>query len=465
MPHYPKLEEREMPNPPGWKGAIGVGVVVMGMAMGTGELIMWPHLIVKHGLGLLWLALVGITLQYFINQEVARHSLATGESFFTTSGRVIKWTPVFWLFSAVLLYVWPGWASALGTILSELFGFGNYLIWSWLSLALVLILTFKGRVAYTMLEKSLKVIVPLFLFLLVLISARNFTPELLKEAWGGLLNFGWLPAGVDYKVLLGAIVFSGAGGMLNLCVSLWYRDKQAGMGKYVGRITNPVTGKSEAVVASGFTFPTTQENLSRFRGWLRYVVIDQGIIFWFLGLISLILLSVNAYAVLAPLGLVPEGNQVAVVQSEIFGREWGILGEKIYLIMAYLMLFSVMWTVYDALTRIVTDIIHTNSRVGPLVKVFHWLEPLSVNHLYYGLIVIFVLLGALLLPFNQPMGFLVTSSVLGGLVMALYTPFLFYLNNWKLPREIRPGLLTNLFLILASAFYIYFSVFIILSYF
>lgn len=93
---YPALTIKNLPKPPHWSKAIGVGVVVMGLAIGTGELIMWPHLITKWGLGILWLALLGIGAQYFINQEVARHSAATAEGFFTTSARVLKWTPVFW---------------------------------------------------------------------------------------------------------------------------------------------------------------------------------------------------------------------------------------------------------------------------------------------------------------------------------------------------------------------------------
>ena len=158
--NFPELEKRELPKPPHWKKALGVGIVVMGLAIGTGELILWPHLSVKFGLGILWLALLGITFQYFINQEVARHSLATGEGFFTTSGRIIKWSPVFWLISAVLLYIWPGWASSIGTILKELFGTGSHLTWSLISLGLVLIFTFSGRIAYKALEGTLKIIVP-----------------------------------------------------------------------------------------------------------------------------------------------------------------------------------------------------------------------------------------------------------------------------------------------------------------
>ena len=168
MSRWSALHTRELPPPSGLTRMLGVGVIVMGMAMGTGELILWPHLVSKFGLGILWLALIGLALQYFINQEVARHTAATGESFFTSSARLIHYIPLFWIVAAVLLYVWPGWASALGTILARLFGFGSYLIWSWLSLALVLIITFSGRTAYHVLERALKIIVPLFLLLLLI---------------------------------------------------------------------------------------------------------------------------------------------------------------------------------------------------------------------------------------------------------------------------------------------------------
>lgn len=459
--NWPRPTSRDLPAPPPWYRAVGVGLVVMGMAMGTGELILWPHLVSKHGLGLLWLALVGLTFQYFINQEVARHALATGESFFTSAARVLWWSPPLWILAALLLYIWPGWASALGTILAKLFGFGNYLVWAWFSLLLVLLLTLRGRVAYLVLERALKLVVPLFLFLLLLVSAHNLTAADLRALGAGLTNFGFFPAAVDWSVLLGAIVFAGAGGLLNLCVSLWYRDKQAGMGAYVGRITNPITGQPEAVAPASFSFPLTNANLTAWRGWLRYIRFDQGIIFWLTGLISLSLLSVNAFVVLAPRGLVPEGVNVAVTQALIFSTDWGWLGEKIYLTMAYLMLFAVMWTVLDALARIITDVIHTNANRGPLRRYGRWLAEISVHHWYYGLIVGLIFLQSLLLPFGQPLFFLVISSALGGLTMALYLPLLIYLNNFRLAPPLRPGWLTNVFLLLATIFYWLFVVIIV----
>lgn len=457
MPIYPKPEQRDLPPPPHWTKAIGVGVVVMGLAIGTGELIMWPHLITKYGIHLIWLAALGITAQYFINQEVARLSIARGESFFTSSARLFPPLVFFWFFAAILLYIWPGWASAIGTTLRELMGFGTHIGWALVTLLLVLILTFTGKVAYLVLERTLKITVPLFFILLVTISFFNLHLWHFRDAFTGLLNFR-IPPDMDMNILLSAIVFAGAGGMLNLCVSLWYRDKQVGMGKYVGRITNPITGKPEAVSTSSYVFPITKENMKRWKGWMRFVRIDQGLIFTVLGFITLFLLSLNAYAVLKPKGLVPDGINVAVVQANIFGEQWGPLGFDLFLIMAFLMLFSVMWTVIDALARMLTDILYTNSNTGPYTKLFAFCKSCSTGKLYYIIITALCVAGALLLPMKQPLVLLTISAVLGGLTMAIYTPMLIILTNTQLPKQIRPSWFTNIAMVLISIFFIYFSI-------
>jgi hypothetical protein len=460
---YHPLEIRELPKAPHWLKALGVGIVVMGLAIGTGELIMWPHLVTKHGLGILWGAFLGITIQFLINKEVGRLALATGESFFTAISRKIPFLVFFWLISAVLLYIWPGWATAIGTTLKELFGMGNYLVWAWASLGLVLVFTFTGKIAYQVLEKTLKIIVPIFFVLLLIISFSTLKPEHLLMAGKGIINIGWLPPDIDLPVFIGATVFAGAGGLLNLCVSLWYRDKGMGMGKYAGKITNPITGRTEAMAATGFTFPINETNLKNWRAWFKFMLIDQGVIFWLLGSITLALLSMNAYAILTPKGLAPEGLQVAVVQAHIFGEHWGIFGYKLFLVMAFLMLFAVMWTVIDAFTRIVTDIIYVNSRQGPYTNKFSVFQKVSAHQLYYGLITSFVIISALLIPLKQPLIFLTISSVLGAVTMVIYIPMLIYLNNTQLAKPIRPGIITNILLAGGFLFYAVFTFLLIVS--
>lgn len=132
--------------------------------------------------------------------------------------------------------------------------------------------------------------------------------------------------------------------------------------------------------------------------------------------------------------------------------------------MAFLMLFSVMWTVIDAFTRIVADILYVNSRVGPFKRYLTWLQRISIHKLYYGAIVAIVLVSAFLVPLRQPLILLTISAVLGGITMAVYTPIIIYLNNAKLPKPLRPGWFTNLAMVGVAIFYAYFSVALAISY-
>ncbi|NQV88069.1 MAG: Nramp family divalent metal transporter [Parcubacteria group bacterium] len=465
MSQFPDLPIKELPEPVHWKKAIGVGIVVTGLAIGTGELILWPHVILKYGLSFIFLGVLGFYFQYILNREVARLALATGESFFTTSARYLTWIPFFWIPAAVLLYIWPGWASSIGTILVSLFGFGTHIVWAWVVLGLLLVITFLGKRAYTLLERTLFIIVPLFFTLLVIVTIFNLYLFADKTLITELFKFPDFTQTIDYRVLFTAVVFAGAGGLLNLCVSLWYKDKGLGMALYSPKIVNPITGKQVADYELGETFEPTEENLSRWRGWMRYVQIDQQIAFLILGILTLLMLGINAFVVLGPLGVIPEGIQVASVQAEIFGGAWGIIGEKIFLLMTFLMLFSVTWTVLDALSRILTDTLAIHSKHGKWQKVFGLLKNYSASTLYYSIFVIVVLIGMVLVPLREPLVLLTISGVLGGFTMALYTPLLLWINNSFLPKELRPGWWTNLMLVSMSLLFLVFVVVTILSFF
>ncbi|MDP7640401.1 MAG: Nramp family divalent metal transporter, partial [Candidatus Hydrogenedentes bacterium] len=97
--HIPPLKDAELPAPdkPLLK-MMGPGIVMAGIAIGSGELIMWPWITSVVGANLLWAAAIGIFLQLWINVEVGRWTVVTGESPFTGTIRVIK--PV--------LFLWVG---------------------------------------------------------------------------------------------------------------------------------------------------------------------------------------------------------------------------------------------------------------------------------------------------------------------------------------------------------------------
>ena len=113
--HLPALQEGELPAYTGsfWK-LVGPGAVLVGLAIGAGELIVWPTAVGRFGAGMIWAAGVGILLQMIINLEVARYALATGETVYTGYARL--WRGCAWLFILLNVISWllPGWARSCG---------------------------------------------------------------------------------------------------------------------------------------------------------------------------------------------------------------------------------------------------------------------------------------------------------------------------------------------------------------
>src|SRR6186713_112257 len=106
----PTREIRDLPAPPRsyWR-LVGPGIVAGGVALSSGEFIFWPLIASQVGLGLLWGALIGVVTQFFINMEVERYTLATGETALTGFNRFGRhWGIVFALF-VYLGNLWPGW--------------------------------------------------------------------------------------------------------------------------------------------------------------------------------------------------------------------------------------------------------------------------------------------------------------------------------------------------------------------
>ena len=70
-----------------WK-MTGPGAVMVGIAIGSGELILWPWITAKFGAEMMWAAALGVFLQLWINIEIGRWAVATGESAFTGFARM-----------------------------------------------------------------------------------------------------------------------------------------------------------------------------------------------------------------------------------------------------------------------------------------------------------------------------------------------------------------------------------------
>jgi hypothetical protein len=68
---------------------------------------------------------IGVLMQYFINMEVERYTLATGET--TVAGFIRMWKPLGLVMCACAIVpnMWPAWATSSSTVLTFLTGGGG----------------------------------------------------------------------------------------------------------------------------------------------------------------------------------------------------------------------------------------------------------------------------------------------------------------------------------------------------
>ncbi len=55
-------------------------MILVGVGVASGEYILFPYIASQAGLVFLWAAVVGVAVQFFINMEIERYTLATGET-------------------------------------------------------------------------------------------------------------------------------------------------------------------------------------------------------------------------------------------------------------------------------------------------------------------------------------------------------------------------------------------------
>src|SRR4051794_34930420 len=210
--HLPPMEYRDMPEPLPLRKVLGPSVILAGVGVGSGEYILWPYISANAGIGYLYLAVIGVTIQYFLNMEIERYTLATGETAIAGFARSWKpWGILFCIF-AVVPNIWPGWGTAGATTFTYLVGGSPTVIAVIVLLAIGVSLT-TSPVVYKALEGAEFFKIGLTIVFLAVAIVAAIQPS----DWGALSdnvgNFGTLPTGdIAVSTLLAGLVFAGAGG-------------------------------------------------------------------------------------------------------------------------------------------------------------------------------------------------------------------------------------------------------------
>jgi hypothetical protein len=423
---------REMPEPPRnyWR-LVGPGIVAGGVGLSSGEFVLWPFIASQVGLVLLWGAFVGVVTQFFLNMEVERYTLATGETAVTGFNRFWKhWGLVF----AVLAYLsnlWPGWAISSATLASYLFGGNPTTIAVAALLVIGLSLTF-APVVYVALERLIFVKVAAVMVLVVLGTVFAIEPASWRALPAGFANVGTFPDGLSVALVFGAIAFAGSGGAQILCQSNWIRDKGFGMGQYVPRLVSPVTGALAAkdADATSYIFDPTPGNMERWNRWWRFANLEQVFSFVLVTVITIGLTSLLAHSALFGEPNLPNNVSFLKLEAEQLQRTVAPWFGLLFLAVGAFSLFGSAMGIIDYTSRLAADILKTT-----------YTPQASESRIYFRLVWGMVSLGCaiLLTELSQPITLLVISASTGGIIMFLYSFLLIALNRRMLPPAIRIG--------------------------
>jgi hypothetical protein len=429
------VEERELPPAPPLRKIVGPGVILVGVGIASGEYILYPYIASQVGLAFLWAALVGLLTQFFINMEVERYTLATGETAITGFQRLWRPLGLVMVACAIVPNMWPGWGTSAATILTFLFGWDEGAA-RWIAIGALLLIGVAlslSPVVYQTIEKTEFVKVALVLVFLVVALVAAVSAESYGELDRVVTNFGQFPGELEFALLLGALAYAGAGGTNNLVVSNWIRDKGYGMGRYAPRIVSPITGEEEAAPSGrGYVFRPTEQNLSRWRDWWRKANIEQFVSFFCIGAVTIVVFSLVARTTVFGQQQVTEGNFDFIrlegnALRDIVGPWFGTL----FWAIGAISLFAAALGIIDYVSRLVADVL----RVGYLRDSARWTE----SRLYFAVVWGMIAFGiaVLLAGFDQPLTLVVLAAALSGMVMFIYSGLLVLINRRFMPEPLK----------------------------
>jgi hypothetical protein len=439
--NLPPVEYREMPEPLPLRRIVGPGVIITATSLGSGEYVLWPYIASQVGLVVMWAAVIGVLTQFFINMEVERYTIATGETAITGFTRLWKPWWVLFIGFAILPNIWPGFVTSSVTALTFVLGLGEGAVIPLAIIALISVgiaLTISP-VVYQFVERFQMVAVTIMVvfFAFAVVAGTNASDW--ADLGAGFANFGRIPGfglppsdTITAAVILGALAFAGGGGCNNLTISNWIRDKGFGMGRYIPRIVSPVTGEEESLPSTGYFFPQDEENIRRFRGWWRVANLEQFFTFFVIGTTGIIVLSLLAYSTVFNQD-VGEGLDFIRAEGETLQRIVAPWFGVFFWLAGFVILFSTTIGNFDYVSRITADQLKVNALRDSAF--------FSESKLYAMTVWLLVLSGItiILTITEQPIPLLVISSVLSAFVMFVYSILLIVLNRGVLPRAIGIG--------------------------
>ena len=397
---------------------LGPGFILSASIVGSGELIATTTLGAEAGFVTFWVILVSCLVKVAIQIEFGKHAIHSGESVMVAFDKLpglrlgkTHWTVWAWvvLMSFKLLQV-GGIVGSVALVLKIAFPDVAVPIWVFLIATVVALMTFRGY--YRFIEGFSLIMMGLFtLFTLACLFFLQYTTYALSWAdIGSGLSFQ-LPA-VAVGVAIGAFGITGVGGDEIMYYNYWCIEK--GYAAYTG-----LRKDSEAW-------------LSRAKGWIRIMYMDA-----LISMVGYTIVTAAFYllgaAVLHSMAEIPQGNQTVEVLSNIYTESLGPWARTIFLVGAFVVLFSTLFAALAAWIRVYTDAF---GRIG-------WIDFDNLQHRQRTLSILAWFFpfawGITYLLVKMPVFMVLTGGVIGSIILFIVVYVAIYFRYRRLPAELKPS--------------------------
>jgi Mn2+/Fe2+ NRAMP family transporter len=409
---------------------LGPGLIISASLVGSGELIATTKLGAETGFTLLWLILLGCLLKVFVQIELARYSVSSGETTLTAFNRLpgprLRANWVLWLYLAATAMTYAALGGVIGGIV-QAFALAfpvNRTVVALLIVAFTIGVLVIGR--YKAIENLATFFVLSFTFVtfftVIAIQATDYGFSATDIASGLRFSF---PADVSpVATALGAFGLIGITGAELVSYPYWCVEKG------YARFTGPPADDADW--------------LRRATGWIRVMRTDA-----FVALLIYTTATTAFYllgaAVLNRQGLNPDGLELISTLAEAYAPVFGEFARWVLVIGAIAVLYSTYMIAIGASARVLTD----------FAGVMRWVDrerPESVQRsvsILSTFLPIFTLV--VFLSGINPVRLIIT----GGIAQALFLPVasvgVLFLRYRHTDPRLAPGRAWDIALILSSA--------------
>ena len=402
---------------------LGPGFVLSAAVVGSGELIATTNLGARAGFITFWIIIVSCLVKVVVQLEWGKHAIHSGETTMRALNQLpgmkiarVNMSIWLWLFIQVFKFLQMGGiVGGVAIIMNMVIPAIGIPLWAIIITIITSLIVFKGY--YRSIEK-LSLLMMLFFTIstLACLYFLQFTP--FNISWEEIrsgLSFQFPPEMV--VIAIAAFGITGVGGDEIMYYNYWCIEK--GYAAFTGpKENNPQWEK-------------------RARGWIRIMYYDA-----FLAMVVYTIVTAAFYllgaAVLHRQQLVPEGYSVIQTLSEMYTSTLGPWAYFVFMIGAFMALYSTLYTAVASFARMFTDVFgqlgllnfHDKPSRLRMIAILSWVFPAI-----WCLLFLFIKL---------PVGMILIGGFMTSILLLLVVLAAIHFRYRRLPAELRPDLIYDI---------------------